>query len=132
MTNPLRKKLDIPIDGSSNLKFTVADGRSTPALGKSKIRIEFIEDDLFVPVQVHIMESTNEELIIGNDVLKMRGAILDYTNDTLTLKSKNRRVKLPVNSLQEEVIYEESDEEYERQPIGEIFTSLGVEDEEEK
>jgi gag-polyprotein putative aspartyl protease len=132
MSDKLRRKLGIPIIESSNIKFTLANGKSTPALGKSHIEVEF-DDDIILPIKVNIVESTGEELLIGNDELLKRNAKIDYQNQKVTLKNKTKIVHIPMSCIKEESESEgESDEEYEKQDIREIFTSLGIEEDMEK
>ena len=132
MSDKLRRKLGIPIIESSNIKFTLANGNSTPALGKASIEVEF-DDDIILPIKVNIVESTGEELLIGNDELLKRNAKIDYQSQKVTLKNKSKTVYIPMSCIKEESeSEEESDEEYEKQDIREIFTSLGIEETEEK
>ena len=67
------------------------------------------------------------------DKLLKRNAKIDYQNQKVTLKNKSKTVYIPMSCIKEESESEkESDEEYEKQDIREIFTSLGIEETEEK
>ena len=132
MSNKLRKQLEIPIEESSNMKFTLANGERTTALGKCRLEVEF-DEEIILPIKVNIVESTEEELLIGNDELIKRNAKIDYQNRRLTIKNKNKQVHIPITCTKDETdSEEESDEEYEKQDIREVFTALEIEEDVEK
>ena len=67
ITNKLRKKLGIPIFGKSKLRCTIANGEKIEALGKARITIRY-EDELEIEKEVEVIDSSEEDLILGNDI----------------------------------------------------------------
>ena len=68
ITNKLRKKLNIPIKNKSNERCILANGQSIASLGKTEVLMK-VDEKLEIPIEVEVIDSNTEELIIGNDTL---------------------------------------------------------------
>ncbi|PKC73955.1 hypothetical protein RhiirA1_450527 [Rhizophagus irregularis] len=81
--NKLRKELNIPIIKKSNVKLTIADGKSIASLGIAEIDIE-IDDELGLTLEVEVIDSKRKDLILGTDILKH--GIIDMKEQLLVVE----------------------------------------------
>ena len=91
---------------------------------RTKVKAKGMIDDLPVDLKrisirspVHVIDSQDNVLILGNDWLKRSHAVIHYDDETLTIRYKGRIVNLPLNFTTEKSFsiadIEESEEEYE-------------------
>ena len=128
MTDSLMEKLGLEIEKSSNLRCTMANGDKIASLGKTTVEIG-LNDELVMPVQVNIIKSPEEEIILGNDTLKDMGANIDFDNKELGIKTDEEIIVVPIRyeiireneDIDEEI---ESDDEYEEDEQIEMYTLL--------
>ena len=118
ISNKLRKKLGIPIKDKSNERCILANGQSIASLGKTEILIE-IDEELEIPIEVEVIDSKSEELIIGNDTLGAEWeANIDFKEKVLTIENDEEVIDIPIKyeiegDLEEnETDEEESEEEF--------------------
>ncbi len=76
ITDTLRKKLGVIINRPSNTIFTMANGGKAPSLGRAEIVIE-IEDEE-IPVEVQVINSRSEDLLLGNEIFRKLKVVIDY------------------------------------------------------
>ncbi|PKY57232.1 hypothetical protein RhiirA4_478167 [Rhizophagus irregularis] len=123
ITDKLRRKLNIPILGKSKFRCTIANGQKIAALGKTNITIRY-KDELEIMREVEVIESEEEDLILGNDIWKLFNTKINFEDHTLEIEEQGETIMIPVG-YKREVIYEseesEDDEEYESNDEGEVF-----------
>ena len=102
ITNRLRQQLQIPIMTKSNERFILADGSGKASLGKTEIFIE-IDEELEIPIEVEIIDSNTEELIIGNDALGRLKANIDYENELMTIEYNDEIIEMTIGYNHEEI-----------------------------
>src|SRR6266496_916435 len=66
ITDTLRKKLGVIINRPSNTIFTMANGGKAPSLG----RVEIIIEDEEIPIEVQVIDSRSEDLLLGNEIFR--------------------------------------------------------------
>ncbi|CAB4441615.1 unnamed protein product [Rhizophagus irregularis] len=123
ITDKLRRRLNIPIFGKSKFRCTIANGQKIAALGKANITIRY-KDELEILKEVEVIESQEEDLILGNDIWKLYNTKINFEDHTLKIEEQGEIITIPVG-YEREVIYEseesEDDEEYESNDEGEVF-----------
>ncbi|PKY58584.1 hypothetical protein RhiirA4_480615 [Rhizophagus irregularis] len=123
ITDKLRRRLRIPICGKSKFRCTIANGQKIAALGKTNITIRY-KDELEIMREVEVIESEEEDLILGNDIWKLFNTKINFEDHTLEIEEQGETIMIPVG-YKREVIYEseesEDDEEYESNDEGEVF-----------
>ncbi|EXX65099.1 hypothetical protein RirG_136530 [Rhizophagus irregularis DAOM 197198w] len=95
ITEKLRKELDIPIKGKSNITCTLADGGKIASLGKVNTEIE-VYKELVIPVTLDVIDSKQREMIIGNDLLDKWNANINYKERVLELENDEEIIDIPV------------------------------------
>src|SRR5579862_2437095 len=113
ITNKLRQQLEIPITTKSSERFILADGSGKASLGKAEILIE-IDEELDIPMEVEVIDSNTEELIIGNDALGRLKANIDYENEIITIEYDDEIIEMTIRYNHGE-IDEVSEDEWEEE-----------------
>ncbi|CAB4420776.1 unnamed protein product [Rhizophagus irregularis] len=123
ITNTLRKRLGTPISETSNIRCTIANGNKIASLGRTEIDIEVQE--WIIPAIMEVIDSEENELIIGNDILKEWNANINFEDKTLILQDGEEIIEIPteyyltktqnnqVNPNGEESDFESEESEYE-------------------
>ncbi len=94
MTDRLRRELNIPITGKSNVILTIANGKSIASLGVSKIEVQ-IDEDMYIDLEVEIIDSNRRDLILGTDLLKH--GIIDMKEGLLTIELDGEEYEVPID-----------------------------------
>src|SRR6266498_2388228 len=113
MTKGLQEKLGITITEKSNARFTIANGQTVPALGKTMIKV-IIENEE-IPMKVQIIDSRKKDLILGTEILvEMKGKI-DFEEKELRIEYKSNKIITPIfyNRKRVEIQEEEENQEFE-------------------
>ncbi|GBC54380.2 uncharacterized protein LOC115178352 [Rhizophagus irregularis DAOM 181602=DAOM 197198] len=121
ITDKLRKKLGISIFGKSKFRCTIANGEKIEALGKAGITIRY-KDELEIEKEVEVIDSSEEDLILGNDIWKKLNVSIDFENKEMRIERQEETVIIPISyerGLEELEEFEESElsndeREYER------------------
>ncbi|EXX50259.1 ribonuclease H-like domain-containing protein [Rhizophagus irregularis DAOM 181602=DAOM 197198] len=123
ITDKLRRRLNILIRGRSKFRCTIANGQKIAALGKANITLRY-KNELEILKEVEVIESKEENLILGNDIWKLYNMKINFEDHTLEIEEQGEIIMIPVG-YEREVIYEseesEDDEEYESNDDGEVF-----------
>jgi hypothetical protein len=90
----LRRELDIPIIGKSNVSLTIADGKTIASLGVANILIE-INKDIGIDLKVEVIDSNKRDLILGTDLLKY--GIIDMKEGVLTIELDGEEYEIPID-----------------------------------
>ncbi len=94
ITDTLRKKLGVIINRPSNTIFTMANGGKAPSLGRAEIIIE-IEDEE-IPVEVQVIDSRSEDLLLGNEIFRKLKVVIDYNKKIMTIKHNHKKYEVPI------------------------------------
>ncbi|PKC05745.1 hypothetical protein RhiirA5_420511 [Rhizophagus irregularis] len=95
ITEKLRKELDIPIKGKSNITCTLANGGKIASLGKVNTKIK-IYKELIIPVTLDVIDLRQKEIIIGNDLLDKWNANINYKERILELENDEEIIDISV------------------------------------
>ncbi|GBC00311.1 hypothetical protein RclHR1_38090001 [Rhizophagus clarus] len=126
ITKSLMKQLGYQIDQPSNMVIVTANGTRIRALGMiAALPIHL--SHIIVQTPVHVLDSQDDVLILGNDWLRRVNAIVNWRAEKLSVHYKGRTVNVPLifmvtkalinaESLEEEE-EEEDDEEYENEEL---------------
>src|ERR1700742_1215518 len=105
ITDRLRRKLGIPILGKSKFRCTIANGEKIEALGKARITIRY-ENELEIEKEVEVIDSSEEDLILGNVIWKKLNVSIDFENKEMRIERQEETVVIPIS-------YERNPEEIE-------------------
>ncbi|GET52086.1 enzymatic polyprotein, putative [Rhizophagus irregularis DAOM 181602=DAOM 197198] len=98
-------------------------GAAIAALGKANITLRY-KDELKILKEVEVIDSEEEDLILGNDIWKLYNAKINFEDHTLRMEEQGEIITIPVG-YEREAIYEseesEDDEEYESNDEGEML-----------
>ncbi|GET58729.1 ribonuclease H-like domain-containing protein [Rhizophagus irregularis DAOM 181602=DAOM 197198] len=97
-------------------------GAAIAALGKANITLRY-KDELEILKEVEVIDSEEEDLILGNDIWKLYNAKINFEDHTLRIEEQGEIITIPVGYEREVYESEESedDEEYESNDEGEVF-----------
>lgn len=131
LTKGLQEELDIKILGSSRARFTIANGKTVPALGKSIVEIEL--EGLKIPVQVEIIDSRKKDLLLGTEFLVETKGILDFDEKELKIEYEDKEVRTPIECNRKSIVKEiEDNDEYEENDEQELYEEEEYESEYEE
>ena len=121
ITDKLRRKLNIPIFGKSKFRCTIANGQKIAALGKVNITIRY-KDELEIIREIEVIESKEEDLILGNDIWKLFKTKINYEEEIMEVEEEGEIITIPIR-YEREIIYEseESEGEYESNDEREVY-----------
>jgi hypothetical protein len=121
ITDKLRRKLNIPIFGKSKFRCTIANGQKIAALGKANITIRY-KDELEIIREIEVIESKEEDLILGNDIWKLFKTKINYEEEIMEVEEEGETIIIPIR-YEREIIYEseESEDEYESNDEREVY-----------
>ncbi|GET58728.1 enzymatic polyprotein, putative [Rhizophagus irregularis DAOM 181602=DAOM 197198] len=97
-------------------------GAAIAALGKANITLRY-KDELEILKEVEVIDSEEEDLILGNDIWKLYNAKINFEDHTLRIEEQGEIITIPVGYEREVYESEESedDEEYESNDEGEML-----------
>jgi hypothetical protein len=100
------------IDAPADIKFLLADGKHVKPLGiVHNVPIRF--GNFTIPINAYVGESTEYDIIIGNNWLSKARAMIDYDKLTLAIKWRGRVNDFPI-SIERGVRPAFQDEDYEK------------------
>src|ERR1044071_803697 len=80
---------------------------------------------MIIPTDIHVLESQDKVLILGNDWLRKVDARMDWKNEELTLRAKGQTIRVPIMfTLEKAYIATEankSDNEFEDEELEEAY-----------
>src|SRR5687768_6401611 len=95
ITERLRKELNLPIRGKSNITCTLANGGKIASLGKVNTEIRF-DNQVIKPIVLNVIESKQSEIIIGNDLLGEWNANINYNDGILEIQDRKEMIDVPI------------------------------------
>jgi gag-polyprotein putative aspartyl protease len=138
ITNKLRQRLGRPIMTKSSERFILADGSGKASLGKTEILIE-IDEELEIPIQVEVIDSNTEELIIGNDALVELKANIDYESESMTIEYNDEIIEMTIgynygemDEVSEDEWNENDEYDYENGDIRNLYSVIRKDDDDPK
>jgi len=124
ITRPLLKELGYQISGPSNMVIVTANGSRVRALGTVNA-LPINLRHMIIPTDIHVLESQDKVLILGNDWLREVDAKMDWKNEELTLRAKGRTIRVPIRFTLERAYIaaevNESDDEFEDEELEEAY-----------
>jgi predicted aspartyl protease len=111
ISDSLRRDLGIQISEGSNVRFVLANGDKVASLGKVELEIENGNGE-GIQVKVQVIDSSEKDLILGNDMLGERNGIIDYQEGMLTINNNGGVIRIPVEYYRDNqrINYEEIEE----------------------
>src|ERR1043165_5419156 len=103
MSKALMKKLELKIQKSSLLRFKLADGSRVPSLGELETKI--VVNRIKISIRVQILESPDDDLLLGVDWFSNVNAKIDFETKTLKIKYRNRKAEVPILIKKENEYY---------------------------
>ena len=104
--------------------IVTANGSRVRALGTVNalpINLQY----MIIPTDIHVLESQDKVLILGNDWLRKVDARIDWKNEELTLRAKGRTICVPIMFTLEKAYIateaNESDDEFEDEELEEAY-----------
>src|ERR1043166_1359868 len=94
MSKALMKKLRLKIQKPSLLRFKLADESRVPSLGE--LETEIVVNRVKILIRVQILESPDDDLLLGVDWFSNVNAKIRSEEHTLKIKYKNRKAEVPI------------------------------------
>ncbi|PKK55845.1 hypothetical protein RhiirC2_801351, partial [Rhizophagus irregularis] len=76
-------------------RCTIANGQKIAALGKANITLRY-KDELEILKEVEMINSEEEDLILGNDIWKLYNAKINFEDHTLKIEEQGEIITIPV------------------------------------
>ena len=96
LTEKFLKLMGWGIDAPADIKFLLADGKQVKPLGiVHNVPIRF--GNFTIPINAYVGESTEYDLIIGNNWLSKAKAMIDYDKLTIAIKWRGRVNDFPIS-----------------------------------
>src|SRR6266536_1664007 len=120
ITKTLLQQLGYTINEPSNMVIVTANGTRVRALGMVK-DIPINIKHMLIKTPVHVLESKDKVLILGNDWLRRVNATVSWEEEKLSLKHKGRFISVPLtftlakNLITTEALEESEEEETENE-----------------
>src|ERR1043166_3840765 len=108
MSKALMKKLGLKIQKSSLLRFKLADESRVPSLGE--LETEIVVNRVKILIRVQILESPDDDLLLGVDWFSNVNAKIRSEEHTLKIKYKNRKAEVPILVTKENEYYSSDSE----------------------
>ena len=96
ITDKLMEELGLEISKPSRNSFVIRDGKVVPSLGKVMLRMSDNNRLLDMEIKADVIESSDKELILGNEWLKRFEAVISYGNRCIMLRENNDEIIIPV------------------------------------
>src|ERR1041384_3154218 len=84
ITDRLRKKLKLKIDGPSKTVIIIANGDRQRALGEIK-SVGIAIQNLLIPMRLQVIDSADETLLLGTDFFDKTEAQWDFRTSSINL-----------------------------------------------
>jgi len=121
ISRALKERLGLKIQRSSRTKFKFADGSKASSLGELTVKTQFENKTqlMTMPINLHVLESPEEDLLLGTEWFTKTKAKIDFEKKELTIKNtKGKTMKIPIF-----VTKKDEQENYRQQYEDEIIES---------
>lgn len=95
ITKSLLNRLGYKVQRPSRLVIATANGAKTRSLGESET-IPITIGRMKLPTVFQVLESKDDVIILGNNWLRNVNAVLDWQNNTLSLRQNNYHIQVPI------------------------------------
>ncbi|GET54018.1 enzymatic polyprotein, putative [Rhizophagus irregularis DAOM 181602=DAOM 197198] len=101
ITSQIMDEMDLRIEEPSTVRCVMINEDKVASRGTTTIYIQF--GDKEIPIKVEVIDSGKNEIVLGNGVLDMFKANIDYTDKTIILKMDNETMDVPVKYIQKTI-----------------------------
>jgi len=95
ITSSLAKRLRLKIDEASKIIINTANGKRARALGKINT-VKIIIGSIRMPITLQVIESPDENLLLGTDWFKRTKAVLNFDERKLRFKYLTKAISVPI------------------------------------
>ncbi|CAB4435127.1 unnamed protein product [Rhizophagus irregularis] len=101
ITSQIMDEMDLKIEEPSTVRCVMINEDKLASRGTTTIYIQF--GDKEVPIKVEVIDSGKNEIVLGNGVLDMFKANIDYTDKTIILRMNDETMDIPVKYIQKTI-----------------------------
>ncbi|PKY36811.1 hypothetical protein RhiirB3_460322 [Rhizophagus irregularis] len=101
ITSQIMDEMDLRIEEPSTVRCVMINEDKVASRGTTTIYIQF--GDKEVPIKVEVIDSGKNEIVLGNGVLDMFKANIDYTDKTIILRMDDETMDVPVKYIQKTI-----------------------------
>ncbi|GET66602.1 enzymatic polyprotein, putative [Rhizophagus irregularis DAOM 181602=DAOM 197198] len=98
ITSQIMDEMDLKIEEPSTVRCVMINEDKLASRGTTTIYIQF--GDKEIPIKVEIIDSGKNEIVLGNGVLDMFKANIDYTDKTIIIRMNDETMDIPVKYTQ--------------------------------
>ncbi|CAG8762395.1 19509_t:CDS:2, partial [Rhizophagus irregularis] len=91
-------EMDLKIEEPSTVRCVMINEDKLASRGTTTIYIQF--GDKEIPIKVEVIDSGKNEIVLGNGVLDMFKANIDYTDKTIIIRMNDETMDIPVKYTQ--------------------------------
>ena len=123
MSKALKERLELKIQSSNKVKFKLINENRVPSLEEIEIKIKIKE--IRIPIKVHILEFSKEDLLLETEQFFETRAKIDFKSRLLKIDNKRRKIKISI------MITKKNEEEYkfEKETEDEAYYSNSIDSE---
>lgn len=115
ITDKLRRKLGLAIDGPSSIIVITANGTKQRALGEIK-SVGIAVEHLLIPMKLQVIESTEENLLLGTDFFEKTQASWSFRDNIIKLTYEDKEAAITTTHSDPLILSEELEESDEDTP----------------
>jgi len=101
ITKALLKKLGLEIERESNARFKIANGAKAASLGEVDIEIEI--DEWVIPTTLQVIDSIENDLLLGTAWLSLIKGKVDFQQKELTFEINDENGKIPIKYQKDDI-----------------------------
>ncbi|GET52748.1 hypothetical protein PTSG_12973 [Rhizophagus irregularis DAOM 181602=DAOM 197198] len=101
ITSQIMDEMDLRIEEPSTVRCVMINEDKVASRGTTTIYIQF--GDKEIPIKVEVIDSGKNEIVLGNGVLDMFKANIDYTDKTIILRMDDETMDVPVKYIQKTI-----------------------------
>ncbi|GET55600.1 enzymatic polyprotein, putative [Rhizophagus irregularis DAOM 181602=DAOM 197198] len=98
ITSQIMDEMDLKIEEPSTVRCVMINEDKLASRGTTTIYIQF--GDKEIPIKVEVIDSGKNEIVLGNGVLDMFKANIDYTDKTIIIRINDETMDIPVKYTQ--------------------------------
>ncbi|GET63696.1 enzymatic polyprotein, putative [Rhizophagus irregularis DAOM 181602=DAOM 197198] len=98
ITSQIMDEMDLKIEEPSTVRCVMINEDKLASRGTTTIYIQF--GDKEIPIKVEVIDSGKNEIVLGNGVLDMFKANIDYTDKTIIIRMNDETMDIPVKYTQ--------------------------------
>ncbi|GET51685.1 enzymatic polyprotein, putative [Rhizophagus irregularis DAOM 181602=DAOM 197198] len=98
ITSQIMDEMDLKIEEPSTVRCVMINEDKLTSRGTTTIYIQF--GDKEIPIKVEVIDSGKNEIVLGNGVLDIFKANIDYTDKTIIIRMNDETMDIPVKYTQ--------------------------------